>query len=74
MPPRRSLAEQQALVNQIGESKAKKWRKKSQPSEKSPQSGKARLPASQAKIETLKTRLRDTQQRMKQLSELASAN
>ena len=65
------LAEQKALANQIGESKAKKWGTKGQPSEKSPVSEKARVAGIEAKIGTLKTKLRDVQQRSKQLSELA---
>jgi uncharacterized protein involved in exopolysaccharide biosynthesis/Mrp family chromosome partitioning ATPase len=65
------LAEQKALANQIGESKAKKWGTKGQPSEKSPLSEKARVAGIDAKIGTLKTKLRDIQQRSKQLSELA---
>ena len=64
------LAEGKAVVSQIGESKAKKWGIKGQPSEKSSSSGKARVAGIEAKFETLKTRLRDTQQKMKQLSEL----
>ena len=68
------LAEGKAVVNQIGESKAKKWGIKGQPSEKSSSSGKARVAGIEAKVETLKTRLRDIQQKMKQLSELRSAN
>ena len=64
------LAEGKAVVNQIGENKQKKWGIKGQPSEKSSSSGKARVAGIQAKVETLKTRLRDTQQKMKQLSEL----
>jgi polysaccharide biosynthesis transport protein len=64
------LAEGKAVVNQTSESKAKKWGIKGQPSEKSSSSGKARVAGIEAKIETLKTRLRDTQQKMKQLSEL----
>jgi uncharacterized protein involved in exopolysaccharide biosynthesis/Mrp family chromosome partitioning ATPase len=65
------LAEQKAVANQIGESKAKKWGTKGQPSEKSPLSEKARAAGIQAKVEALKSRLRDVQQRSKQLSELA---
>jgi uncharacterized protein involved in exopolysaccharide biosynthesis/Mrp family chromosome partitioning ATPase len=65
------LAEQKALANQIGESKAKKWGTKGQPSEKSPLSGKARVAGIEAKIGTLKIKLRDVQQRSKQLSELS---
>jgi uncharacterized protein involved in exopolysaccharide biosynthesis/Mrp family chromosome partitioning ATPase len=64
------LAEGKAVVNQTSESKAKKWGIKGQPSEKSSSSGKARVAGVEAKIATLKTRLRDTQQKMKQLSEL----
>src|SRR6266850_4668391 len=65
------LAEQKAVADQIGESKAKKWGTKGQPSEKSPLPGKARVAGIEAKIGTLKTKLRDVQQRSKQLSELA---
>jgi uncharacterized protein involved in exopolysaccharide biosynthesis/Mrp family chromosome partitioning ATPase len=65
------LAEQKAVANQIGESKAKKWGTKGQPSEKSPLSEKAHAAGIQAKVEALKSRLRDIQQRSKQLSELA---
>src|SRR6266496_3353125 len=64
------LAEGKAVVNQTSESKAKKWGIKGQPSEKSSSSGKARVAGIAAKVETLKTRLHDTQQKMKQLSEL----
>src|SRR6266403_3500180 len=64
------LAEGKAVVNQTSENKAKKWGIKGQPSEKSSSSGKARVAGIEAKLETLKTRLRDTQQKMKQLSEL----
>ena len=64
------LAEQKAVANQIGESKAKKWGTKGQPSERSPLSAKARVAGIEAKIGTLKTKLRDVQQKMKQLSEL----
>jgi uncharacterized protein involved in exopolysaccharide biosynthesis/Mrp family chromosome partitioning ATPase len=64
------LAEQQALVNQIAQKKSKTWRSKSSRSEKSPESEKAHLAGMQAKVEALKARLRDSQQRMKQLSEL----
>ncbi len=65
------LAEQQALVNQIVDKKDKKgWRTKPASSDKSPQSAKARVAGTQAKVETLKSRLRDVQQRTKKLSEL----
>src|SRR4029453_15363385 len=66
------LAEQQA-VNQVDgkskDGKSKKWRTKN--SDKSGLSEKARLAGTQAKVETFKSRLRDVQQRTKQLSELA---
>jgi uncharacterized protein involved in exopolysaccharide biosynthesis/Mrp family chromosome partitioning ATPase len=66
------LAEQKAVVNQMGESKSKKgWKTKSSPSEKSPLTEKARVAGIEAKVETLKSRLRDIQQRTKQLSELS---
>src|SRR6266567_6987119 len=62
------LAEGKALVNQNVESKPKKW--KSSQSEKSPLAEKARVAGIEAKVGTLKSRLRDVQQRIKQLSEL----
>jgi uncharacterized protein involved in exopolysaccharide biosynthesis/Mrp family chromosome partitioning ATPase len=61
------LAEQQALDNQLGQKKEKKWRSKSSRSEKSP---KAQVAGTQAKVDMFKSRLRDIQQRTKQLSEL----
>jgi len=64
------LAQYKAVVKQTGESKSKKWKSKSSPSEKTPQSEKAQVAGIEAKVETLKARLRDVQQRMKQLSEL----
>src|SRR6266567_972341 len=65
------LAEQKALVNQTAGSKSKKgWKTKSSSSEKSPESEKAQVAGTQAKVEALKSRLRDIQQRRKQLSEL----
>ncbi len=64
------LAEQQAVVNQMGQKKSKTWKPKSSRSEKSPESEKARLAGLQAKIDVIKSRLRDVQQRTKQLSEL----
>jgi uncharacterized protein involved in exopolysaccharide biosynthesis/Mrp family chromosome partitioning ATPase len=64
------LAEQQALANQVVEKKTKGWRTKTSSSEKSPQSVKAQVAGTQAKIETLKARLGDIQQRTKQFSEL----
>jgi uncharacterized protein involved in exopolysaccharide biosynthesis/Mrp family chromosome partitioning ATPase len=65
------LAEGKAIANQISESKAKKWGIKGQPSEKSSSSDKARVAGIEAKVQTLKTRLHDIQQKMKQLSELS---
>ncbi len=65
------LAEQQALVNQIVEKKTKGWRTKTSSSENGPQSVKAKVAGTQAKIEALKARLRDVQQRTKKLSEVA---
>jgi len=62
------LAEQQALVSQKADSGAKTWRKKKPGDEKT---NKAKVAGTQAKIETLKTRLSDIQRRTKQLSELA---
>src|SRR6266536_5721248 len=53
------LAEGKAVADQIGESKAKKWGIKGQPSDKSSLSGKARVAGIKAKVETLKTNLRD---------------
>jgi uncharacterized protein involved in exopolysaccharide biosynthesis/Mrp family chromosome partitioning ATPase len=70
------LAEQQALVKQMAESKSKEskskkgWKTKSSPSEKSPESEKAQVAGTQAKVEALKSRLRDIQQRTKQVLEL----
>jgi polysaccharide biosynthesis transport protein len=66
------LAEQQALVDQIVEKKKTKgWRTKTESSEKSPQSVKAQLAGTQAKVAAFKSRLQDIQQRTKKLSELA---
>jgi uncharacterized protein involved in exopolysaccharide biosynthesis len=72
------LAEQKAVADKngetktkTGESKAKGWRIKGQPPEKSPLSEKARVAGIEAKVETLKTKLHDTQQKMKQLSEMS---
>jgi uncharacterized protein involved in exopolysaccharide biosynthesis/Mrp family chromosome partitioning ATPase len=62
------LAEQQALVNQKTENGLKTWRKKKPGDEKT---NKAKVAGTQAKIETLKTRLKDIQRKTKQLSELA---
>src|SRR4029450_9980806 len=60
-----ALAEQQALVNQKAETSSKGWRKKK------PTDDKAHVAGVQAKVDTLKARLREVQQRMKQLAELA---
>ncbi len=65
------LAEHQALVKQMGEKKPKQWRSKSSRSEKSVESEKGQVAGTQAKVEALKSRLRDIQQRIKQLSELS---
>jgi uncharacterized protein involved in exopolysaccharide biosynthesis/Mrp family chromosome partitioning ATPase len=59
------LAEQQALVSQKAESSSKGWRKKK------PTDEKAHVAGVQAKVETLKARLLDVQQRTKRLAELA---
>src|SRR5437867_8661801 len=59
------LAEQQALVTQIVEKKTKGWRTKTSSSENSPKSVKAKVAGTQAKIEELKSRLRDVQPRQK---------
>jgi uncharacterized protein involved in exopolysaccharide biosynthesis/Mrp family chromosome partitioning ATPase len=64
------LAEQQALVNQMAQKKSKQWKPKSSRSEKSPEAAKAQVAGTQAKVETFKARLRDIQQRTKQLLEL----
>src|SRR5256714_5455651 len=60
------LAEQQARVSHKAESESKTWGKK-----KSTDDPKPKVAGIQAKIETLKSRLRDVQQRTKQLTELA---
>ncbi|HEY7000630.1 MAG TPA: Wzz/FepE/Etk N-terminal domain-containing protein [Candidatus Udaeobacter sp.] len=60
------LAEQQALVSHKGENSTKTWGKK-----KPADDPKGKVAGTQAKIVALKTRLRDVQQRTKQLSELA---
>jgi uncharacterized protein involved in exopolysaccharide biosynthesis/Mrp family chromosome partitioning ATPase len=62
------LAEQQALVSQKADSGLKTWRKKKPGNEGA---NKAKVAGTQAKIETLKTHLKDIQRRTKQLSELA---
>jgi uncharacterized protein involved in exopolysaccharide biosynthesis/Mrp family chromosome partitioning ATPase len=60
------LAEQQALVSQKAENTSKTWGKK-----KPADDPKAKVAGTQAKIEALKSRLRDIKQSEKQLSELA---
>src|SRR5213595_1438591 len=65
------LAEHQALLKQLGEKKPKQWRSKSSGSEKTVESEKGQVAGTQAKMEALKSRLRDIQQRSKQLSELS---
>ncbi len=62
------LAEQQALVSQKVDSVAKTWRKKKPVEEKA---SKAKVAGTQAKVDALKSRLRDIQQRTKQFTELA---
>jgi len=64
------LAEKQVLVRQTGEPKLKRW-KANDDVEKSPASAKVRLAGAQAKVDTLKSRLHDVEQRIKGLSEVA---
>jgi uncharacterized protein involved in exopolysaccharide biosynthesis/Mrp family chromosome partitioning ATPase len=59
------LAEKQALVKHTVENKSNTWRRK-KPTDERPN-----VAGIQAKFETLKSRLRDIQQRTKQLSELS---
>jgi Mrp family chromosome partitioning ATPase len=59
------LAEQQALVSQKAGDSSKGWRKKK------PTDEKAKAAGAQARVETLKARLREVQQRTKQLGEVA---
>jgi uncharacterized protein involved in exopolysaccharide biosynthesis/Mrp family chromosome partitioning ATPase len=66
------LAEEQVLANQIVEKKTKGgWRTKTPSSENSPQSAKAKVAGTQAKVDALKARLQDIQHRTNQLSQLA---
>jgi len=69
------LVEQQALATQMGKDKPKgnQWRSKNSPTGKTQtlDSVKAQVRSTQAKIEAYKARLRDNQQRTKQLSEVA---
>jgi uncharacterized protein involved in exopolysaccharide biosynthesis/Mrp family chromosome partitioning ATPase len=64
------LAEQQAVVDQIGKKKSNGWTSRKQPSKNSPDAARALLAGKQAKVEVLKERLRDIRQRINQLSEL----
>ncbi|MGB9473788.1 MAG: Wzz/FepE/Etk N-terminal domain-containing protein [Candidatus Udaeobacter sp.] len=64
------LAEQKALANQIVEKKTKAWGTKNSSPENSPRSVKVKIAGTQAKVEALKARLQDIQQRTKKLSEL----
>ena len=64
------LAEKQAVVRQTGDTKAKRW-KASEPADKPPASGKARVAGVEAKVESLKSRLHDIEERTKELSEVA---
>jgi uncharacterized protein involved in exopolysaccharide biosynthesis/Mrp family chromosome partitioning ATPase len=64
------LAEGKALVKQTVENKSQGWKANSAQSGKSRQSEKARVAGIEAKVETLKSRLHDVQQRIKQLSEV----
>jgi len=63
------LAEQKALVSQIGQKKANSWTTRKR-ADKTPETSKALLAGKEAKVEALKTRLRDIQQRTKQLSDM----
>src|SRR5207253_651806 len=64
------LAEGKAVVKQMGDNKSKRWKANSLQSEKGLESQKAHIAGIEAKVETLKTKLRDIQQKVKQLSEL----
>jgi uncharacterized protein involved in exopolysaccharide biosynthesis/Mrp family chromosome partitioning ATPase len=64
------LAEHQALANRRTESQSKGWKENTSQSGKSPESEKSRVAGLEAKVGVLKSRLRDVQQRTKQLSEL----
>jgi uncharacterized protein involved in exopolysaccharide biosynthesis/Mrp family chromosome partitioning ATPase len=65
------LAEQKALANQSVEKKTKVWGTKTSSPENSPRSVKSKVAGTQAKVDALKARLQDIQQRTKKLSELA---
>jgi uncharacterized protein involved in exopolysaccharide biosynthesis/Mrp family chromosome partitioning ATPase len=64
------LLEQQALATQVGKEKSKQWKSKGSSSQKTQDSVKAQVAGTQAKVEAFKVRLRDIQQRTKQLSDL----
>jgi uncharacterized protein involved in exopolysaccharide biosynthesis/Mrp family chromosome partitioning ATPase len=64
------LAEGKALAKQTAENKSQGWKANTAQSGKSRQSDKARVAGIEAKIEVLKSRLHDVQQRIKQVSEL----
>jgi len=64
------LAEGKALVKQTAENKAQGWKVNSAQSGKSRQSEKARVAGIEAKVQALKSRLHDVQQKIKQVSEL----
>src|SRR3954452_9061255 len=64
------LAEKQAVVRQTGETKAKRW-KANQQDDKTPASGKARVAGAEAKVDSLKARLHDIEERITKVSEVA---
>ena len=64
------LAEKQVLVRPTGDTKVKRW-KASEQTEKNPTSGKVRVAGAEAKVDSLKSRLQDVEQRFRQLSEVA---
>lgn len=64
------LAEQQVLANQKAEKASKTWGKK-KPTDEKGTDARARVAGTQAKVETLKARLQDIQQRTKKLSDVA---
>lgn len=64
------LAEKQVLVRQTGDTKVKRW-KASDQAGKTPASGKVGVAGAEAKVDSLKSRLQDIEQRFKQLSEVA---
>src|SRR3954447_6383649 len=64
------LAEKQAVVRQTGETKAKRWKANEQ-DDKTPASGKARVAGAEAKVDSLKSRLHDIEERITKVSEVA---